>query len=115
MTVGAADTVRRMNSALPVSRTFVLGMAGQTCAVRISGGTLLESKDLGSVSSTVYVQTSVTMTIFTLDPLLGVVRMLEILCDICVAGGAGFGSNPLRPWNPDGFTERRNLPCSLLC
>lgn len=115
MTVGAADTVRRMNSACPVPRPLVLRMAVQTDPVRIRCGALLKYHDLGSVPTALNVQTAIAVAIFALDPLLSVVRVLRILCDICVAGGAGFRSNPLRPWNPDGFTERRNLPCGLLC
>jgi hypothetical protein len=90
-------------------------MAVQAYTVCIRRGSLLKQHDLGSVPTALDVQTAIAVAIFALDPLLGVVRVLGILSDIRVAGGAGCGSNRLRPWNPDGFPERRYLPCGLLC
>jgi hypothetical protein len=114
MAINAANPIRGMSSALPMLRTFVLGMAGQTYPVRVSRGALLKSKDLGRVSSAVYVKTAVTMTIFTLNTLLSMIGVLEILCDVRVACGAGFRPDRFGPWDPEKSCEGCDTPRRLL-
>jgi hypothetical protein len=90
-------------------------MATQAYAVRGRRGALLERDNLGGVPSAFDVETAVAVALLALDPLLGVIGVLETLRYFRVAGGAGFGSDRRGSRYPQVLSQRSRLLGGLLC
>jgi hypothetical protein len=54
------------------------------------------------------------MALLALDPLLRVIRVLEVFSDFRMASGAGFRPDGLGARNPQVLCERRHLLSGLL-
>ena len=89
MTIDAANSVCRMHAAGPVPRALVLCMATQANAVGLICGLLSGGDDLRDVSTSIEMKAAIAVALLALHTLLCVVRMLEVLGDLCMAGGAG--------------------------
>ena len=93
--IDAANLVRSVRAACPVPGALVSSVATQADAVRVCCGALLKGDNFGGVSSAIDVEAAIAVALLASHALLRVIRMLKILSDIRVAGGAGCGANRL--------------------
>jgi hypothetical protein len=80
---------------------FVAGMAAKADAVSIPDRALRKADDLGDVTATLNVKAAVAVTILTLNPLLFMEGVLEILGGIRMAARTGVAPNSACAWNVD--------------
>lgn len=91
--IDAANHVCRMHPAHPVPCALVPGMAAQADAIGLGCGSMLEGNNLRDIASALHVETARSMALLTLNSLLRVKGMLEILAHIRVARRAGLCSD----------------------
>jgi len=103
--IDATNPVRRMHAARPVLGAFVLCVATQAHSVGVRRGAILERNDFGCIPSAIDVETAIAMALLALDPLLRVIRVLEVFSDFRMASGAGFRSNRRGSLYPEVLCE----------
>ena len=101
MAIGAADAVRSMWTSEPIPNVRIAGVATQTDAIGIIGGTLFEGDDLGNISAALHVQTAGTMALLAFDALLSVKRVAEIFGNIGVTRSTSLGAHRSCPLDLD--------------
>jgi hypothetical protein len=80
----------------PVPYLGILGVATEADAVSVARWTLMEANDLALVATTCNVKTAVSVAVFALDPLLGVVGVAISGRVLRVTGGAHLGTGARR-------------------
>jgi hypothetical protein len=105
--INATHMVGRVRAADPVPRLLTLRVATEAHAIRFLWGTLREGYNLGDVSATVDVQAAIAVALLTLDSLLRVESVLEILGDRFMASCAGVRAHGLGARNLQVFREGR--------
>lgn len=114
MTIDAANPVGGMGASHPVAEFLITCVAAKANAISLHSRTLAERNDLSNVSAAIHVQAARAVTLLALYALLRVKGMPEILSDVRVAGGAGFGANRFRSWDFDKLCEGCDAKLGLL-
>jgi hypothetical protein len=112
--IDAANSVRRVYTAGPVLRAFVLRVAAQANSIRLRRGALLEQNDFRSVPSAIDMKAAVAMALFALDALLRVIGMLEVFGHIRMTGSASLRSDRLGSGHLRVSCKGSRLPGRLL-
>jgi len=111
MAIGAADVVHVVRTVGPMPYLRILGMASETDAVGIRRRPLMETDDLALVAAAINVKAAVTVAVFALQPLLGVIRVAKSCGVLRVTVSAGVCADSRRAGDLYIFSVGLNPIC----